>query len=213
MAKHQLSALQMDFLHAFFQREHRFFLTGGAALVGFHLGHRETYDLDLFTLDDVMAEGFAAVTEVARQFGATLESLQTSPDFRRLLLRRDAEALVIDLVRERVAQAMPEKMVVGEIRVDPPEEILANKLCALLSRSEVRDLVDVRALESIGYRIEDALPAAHQKDHGLTPAQLGWVLRQIEFGDDLVPPSDVSRQELNEYLDELIARLAKISLP
>lgn len=213
MAKHQLSALQMDFLHAFFQREHRFFLTGGAALVGFHLGHRETYDLDLFTLDDVMVEGFAAVTEVARQFGATLESLQTSPDFRRLLLRRDAEALVIDLVRERVAQAMPEKMVVGEIRVDPPEEILANKLCALLSRSEVRDLVDVRALESIGYRIEDALPAAHQKDHGLTPAQLGWVLRQIEFGDDLVPPSDVSRQELNEYLDDLIARLAKISLP
>lgn len=213
MAKHQLSALQMDFLHAFFQREHRFFLTGGAALVGFHLGHRETYDLDLFTLDDVMTEGFAAVTEVAQQFGASLESLQTSPDFRRLLLRRDAEAIVIDLVRERVAQVMPEKMVVGEIRVDPPEEILANKLCALLSRSEVRDLVDVYALESIGYRVEDALPAAHQKDRGLTPAQLGWVLQQIEFGDDLVPPGDVSRQELHEYLDDLIARLAKISLP
>ena len=213
MANHHLSVLQLDFLHAFFQREHRFFLTGGAALVGFHLRHRETYDLDLFTLDDVMTEGFAAVTEVAQQFGASLESLQTSPDFRRLLLRRDAEAIVIDLVRERVAQAMPEKMVVGEIRVDPPEEILANKLCALLSRSEVRDLVDVYALESIGYRVEDALLAAHQKDRGLTPAQLGWVLQQIEFGDDLVPPGDVSRQELHEYLDDLIARLAKISLP
>lgn len=213
MANYHLSALQLDFLHAFFQREHRFFLTGGAALVGFHLGHRETHDLDLFTLDDVMNEGFAVVTEVAQQLGASLESLQTSPDFRRLLLRRDAEAVVVDLVRDRVAQAVPEKMVVGEIRVDPPEEILANKLCALLSRSEVRDLVDVRALEAIGYRVEEALPPAHQKDRGLTPAQLGWVLQQIEFGDDLVPPSDVSRQELREYLDDLIARLAAISFP
>lgn len=213
MANYHLSALQLDFLHAFFQREHRFFLTGGAALVGFHLGHRETHDLDLFTLDDVMTEGFATVTEVAQQLGASLESLQTSPDFRRFLVRRGTEAVVIDLVRERVAQAVSEKMVVGEIRIDPPEEILANKLCALLSRSEVRDLVDVRALESIGYRVEDALPAAHQKDRGLTPAQLGWVLQQIEFGDDLVPPSDVSRQELREYLDDLITRLATISFP
>lgn len=213
MANYHLSALQLDFLHAFFQREHRFFLTGGAALVGFHLGHRETHDLDLFTLDDVMTEGYTVVTEVAQQLGAALESLQTSPDFRRLLLRRDSEAIVIDLVRERVAQAVLEKKVVGEIRVDPPEEILANKLCALLSRSEVRDLVDVRALESIGYRAEDALPAAQQKDRGLTPAQLSWVLEQIEFGEDLIPPGDVSREELRNYLDDLIARLARMSFP
>jgi hypothetical protein len=89
----KLSALQKDFLNAFFTREDRFFLTGGAALAGFHLGHRETDDLDLFT-----------------------------------------------------------------------QEILANKLCALLSRSEVRDLVDVRALELTGYRVEDALEAARLKD-------------------------------------------------
>lgn len=213
MAKHHLSSLQMDFLTAFFQREHRFFLTGGAALVGFHLGHRDTQDLDLFTLADVITEGFAVVNEVAQQLGASVESVQTSPDFRRLLLRRDAEAVVIDLVRERVAQAVPEKLVIGEIRVDPPKEILANKLCALLSRSEIRDLVDVRALESIGYRVEDALPAAHQKDRGLTPAQLYWVLEQIELGADLIPPGDVSREELRNYLDDLIARLAMMSFP
>ena len=97
----------MDFLIAFFQREHRFFLTGGAALVGFHLGHRETHDLDLFTLEDVMNEGFTVVQEVARQMNASLESLQTSPDFRRFLLRRGTDTVVIDLVRERVAHALP----------------------------------------------------------------------------------------------------------
>ena len=203
----------MDFLTAFFQREHRFFLTGGAALVGFHLGHRETHDLDLFTLEDVMNEGFAVVQEVARQMSASLESLQTSPDFRRFLLRRGNEAVVIDLVRERVAQAIPEKLHIGEIRVDPPEEILANKLCALLSRSEIRDLVDVRALEVLGYSLENAFVAAQQKDRGLTHAQLAWVLEQIELGADVVPPGDVSRQELQDYLDDLIARLKKLSFP
>lgn len=40
MANNQLDALHQDFLRAFFQREGRYFLTGGAALVGFHLGHR-----------------------------------------------------------------------------------------------------------------------------------------------------------------------------
>lgn len=213
MDSYKLSPLQLDFLHAFFQRENRFFLTGGAALVGFHLGHRETHDLDLFTVEDVMSDGFVVVSEVAQQLGASVESLQTSPDFRRLLVRHASEAIVIDLVRERVAQVTNEKLLFGEIRVDPPEEILANKLCALLSRSEIRDLVDVRALELLGYRIEDALPAANQKDRGLTAAQLGWVLSQIELGDDLIPPGNISRAELQNYLTALITRLARIAFP
>ncbi len=213
MANSRLSVLQQDFLAAFFAREDRFFLTGGGALVGFHLGHRETHDLDLFTLTDVMDAGFVAVTETVRHLGAALESIQTSPDFRRVLVRRGNEAIVVDLVRERVGQIVPEKPVVNGIRVDPPEEILANKLCALLSRSEIRDLVDVRALELAGYHVEDALPAANLKDRGLTPAQLGWILSQIEMGDDLIPPGGVTVEELRRYLADLITRLTSLAYP
>jgi hypothetical protein len=213
LASSQLGALQQEFLNAFFRREDRFFLTGGAALAGFHLGHRETHDLDLFTLDDALDDGSAVVADIARHFGAGLESIQTAPDVRRLLLRRGSEAVVIDLVRERVVQMVPDKPVVNGIRVDPPEEILANKLCALLSRAEIRDLVDVRALELAGYRVEDALPAAALKDRGLTPAQLGWVLSQIELGDDLIPPGGVSTEELRRYLADLIVRLARLAFP
>jgi len=36
-APSKLTALQRDVLDAFFQRERGFFLTGGAALAGFHL--------------------------------------------------------------------------------------------------------------------------------------------------------------------------------
>ena len=209
----KLTGLQKEFLEAFFSREERFFLTGGAALAGFHLGHRETHDLDLFTLSDALDDGFALSSGIARQFGASVESIETSPDFRRFLLRRGLDAVVIDLVRDRVVQRVDDKPVVHGIRVDPPEEILSNKLCALLSRSEVRDLVDVRALEMAGYRVEDALPAAKLKDSGLTPAQLGWVLSEITLGDDLVPPGNVSAEELREYLADLTTRLARIAFP
>ncbi|MGH9753947.1 MAG: nucleotidyl transferase AbiEii/AbiGii toxin family protein [Blastocatellia bacterium] len=213
MANSKLTTLQKDFLDAFFGREDRFFLTGGAALAGFHLGHRETHDLDLFTLSDALDEAMAVATEIARQWGASLETIHTSPDFRRLLLRRGSEAVVIDLVRERVQQMVPEKPVISGIRVDPPEEILANKLCTLLERAEIRDLVDVRALEMAGCRVEDALPFAALKDSGLTPAQLGWVLNQIELGDDLVPPGNVSTEELRRYLADLTARFARMAFP
>lgn len=92
MAVSKLTALQKEFLDAFFRREDRFFLTGGAALAGFYLGHRETHDLDLFTLTDALDEGFSLTSEIARERGASLESLQTAPDFRRLLIRQGAEA-------------------------------------------------------------------------------------------------------------------------
>ncbi len=42
-----LSALQQELLVAFFDRTDLFFLTGGAALAGFDLKHRDTKDLDL----------------------------------------------------------------------------------------------------------------------------------------------------------------------
>lgn len=41
----RLTPLQRDLLDAFFAREQGFFLTGGAALAGFYLRHRETTDL------------------------------------------------------------------------------------------------------------------------------------------------------------------------
>lgn len=215
MENSKLTPLQNDFLVAFFHRESRFFLTGGAALSGFYLGHRETQDLDLFVLQDILDEGVAGINAVARMLGGSVVSLQTSPDFRRLLLRRGGEAVVIDLVRDRVTQLVPDqdKAVINGIRVDSPEEILANKLCALLSRAEVRDLVDVRALEAAGYRIEDAVSTAAQKDAGLTSAQLSWVLNQIRLGPELTPPGGISRTELQEYLDGLVRRLARMAFP
>ena len=213
MPPNRLTPFQREVLREFFRREDRFFLTGGGALAGFHLGHRETLDLDLFTTSGPMDEGSRALAEVARHLGASFEQLRSAPDFRRALLKRGQDSVIVDLVFERVPQIVGEKPTVDSIRLDPPEEILANKLCTLLSRAELRDLVDVWALERAGYRIEDALPAASRKDGGLTPAQLAWVLSEVQIGEDARPPGNVDVATLRAYLSSLVTRLAALARP
>jgi hypothetical protein len=101
----------------------------------------------------------------------------------------------------------------GAIIVAPPQEILANKLCTLLSRSESRDLVDVFALDRAGFRIEDAVPLAARKDAGFTPAQLSWVLSQIAIGDDADVPGGLKPADLRAFLVELQTRLGRLAWP
>ncbi|HMT08162.1 MAG TPA: nucleotidyl transferase AbiEii/AbiGii toxin family protein [Pyrinomonadaceae bacterium] len=213
MISTELNELQKEFLARFFARESSFYLTGGAALVGYYLHHRQTQDLDLFTLKSDIEHGAAIVNEVAREMTAMVEPLQTSPDFRRILLRRNDASIVIDLIREYVFQIDNEKRLIGGVRVDAPEEILANKLCALLSRSEIRDLVDLRAIELSGFSLEDVFANAQKKDSGLTAAQLSWVLSQIQIGEESELPANVSPGSLREYLEDLKERLVKLALP
>jgi predicted nucleotidyltransferase component of viral defense system len=211
MGSSTLDSFQHRILESFFDREQRFFLTGGAALAGFHLGHRRTLDLDLFTLEEVLEDGVAALREVAHDLGASVESLRTAPDFHRFLVTKGSASVVVDLVFERAPQ-IAEKMRFGRISVDPPEEILANKLCTLLSRAELRDLVDVWALEKAGYPLEASLEPAARKDGGLTAGQLAWVLSEIEIGDDADPPG-ASAEELRAYLQQLVGRLTRLAHP
>ena len=117
------------------------------------------------------------------------------------------------LVFDRAPQARPDKLWFGHVRVDPAEEVFANKLCALLGRAEIRDLVDVRALERAGLSLREALQAGSLKDGGLTPGQLAWVLSQITIGPDAAVPGGVTADELSAYLDDFIARLAALARP
>jgi len=213
LANSRLTPLQTELLEAFFGHEDRFYLTGGAALAGFHLGHRETHDLDLFALDPIMDDGVRALRQAARDVGASWREVRTAPEFRRVLLSREDDSVIVDLVIEHAEQVRPEKPAHGSVRVDPAEEILANKLCALLGRAEIRDLVDVRALEGLGLSLTDALTAGERKDGGLTPAQLAWVLSQIAIGDDADLPGGVGPTELREYLNGLVDRLARLARP
>lgn len=101
----------------------------------------------------------------------------------------------------------------AEYRIDPPEEILANKLTAVVGRMEERDLVDLLFLEKAGYRVEDALPSALSKDGGCTPATLAWLLSEARIPDGVELPGGVQAEQLRAFTADLVRRLRKAALP
>jgi hypothetical protein len=213
-APSKLTALQRDVLDAFFQRERGFFLTGGAALAGFHLGHRTTDDLDLFTAQDGAFErGRFVLADVAAALGGELQTRQDAPGFKRVVLTRGNEGLVIDLVRDVSPQLHAQKLDRDHILIDSADEILANKLTAVVGRAEERDLVDIMFLERAGYSIEGALTAALAKDGGCTPATLAWLLSEVTIPDGISLPAGIAPAELRAYVSALIARLLALAAP
>ncbi len=158
-------------------------LTGGGALAGFHLGHRTTRDLDLFWHG--LSELHHTAEEVVRRLaGAALEVgvVQTSPGFRRLRVSDGNEVVLVDLVADPVPVIeAPQPRAIGDVQilVDTPHELLVNKLTTLLSRSEVRDLVDVKALVESGGDLTRAIREAPLKDGGFSGPTVAWVLGQL----------------------------------
>jgi hypothetical protein len=209
-----LSAWQRKVLGAFFARERGFFLTGGAALTGFYLHHRTTDDLDLFTDDPAAFErGPHALRDLAAEVGAAIDVRLEAPGFRRYALARGSDTVLVDLVLDRIPQLVREKIEVEGIRVDPVEEILANKLTALVGRLEERDLVDLYFLEAAGYRAEDALDAALRKDGGCTPATLAWLLSEVAIPGGVALPPPLTVERLRDYARDLVKRFRKAAVP
>ena len=210
----RLTQLQRDLVLAFFEREQGFFLTGGAALAGFYLHHRETTDLDFFTHDsEAFERGAFALRAAADQMGAEVSIKQDAPGFKRYLITRGDDSVLVDTVWERVKAAYPEKRREGRIVLDSAEEITVNKLTTLVSRSEPRDIVDLMLLERSGLSIDAALPRALEKDGGCTPATLAWVLSQVSIPDGAALPGGVSAAEARTFVAGLVDRFLRAAAP
>ena len=208
--KGNLTQFQWEVLVALSKHTPSFRLTGGAVLVGWTLKHRHTDDLDLFTGDgSAMASVDAGVRGAANEVGASIAALTTTPDFHRYLLTRGEESVRADFVCDRTPQLHPTVTVDG-VTMDAVDEIVANKIAALVGRSEVRDAVDLLALERLGFRVEDHLEAAKKKDAGVSPATLAWLLSSMHA------PSHVegaTKEDLEAFLRDLERRMLERATP
>lgn len=153
------------------------------------------------------------LADVAAALGSALQVRQDAPGFQRLVLTRGDQGLVIDLVRDVSPQLHTEKLDRDHILIDSADEILANKLTALVGRAEERDLVDVMFLERAGYAVDAALTAALAKDGGCTPATLAWLLSEVTIPDGISLPAGVTPAELRAYVSELTTRLLALAAP
>lgn len=213
----RLSPLQGRILRVLSGAQPPWTLTGGAALVGFHLGHRVTRDLDLFwhglaRLPDVDSLRIAMEAD-----GMVVHVLRRTPGFCELRASAGGEVVLVDLVADPVPPIEPPERK-GEpdasFLVDTPHEILVNKLNTLLSRSELRDLVDISALLEAGGDLELALAGAAAKDGGFSPATLAWVLRSLPI--PALAQADGWPGEITAlvaFRDALVERLAILCRP
>jgi len=68
---------------------------------------------------------------------------------------------------------------VGAITVDSLENIGANKVNAILGRTESKDFVDLYFILQAGYDFQDLFAKAQQKDSGLVEFFFGGALLQV----------------------------------
>lgn len=192
------------------------YFTGGTVLSGY-LGHRTSLDVDVFVTEvgDVDLAGTLLQSSAASR-GWTIQVLRRLPGFRRFRVGAGDESTLVDIAHEAVPQVVPleAKPVREGVRVDSLEDLIANKLCAVLGRNEVKDLVDLYFLSESGVDVVSHLRAAHAKDGGMEPATLAFVLKQMPTdpaGLRLLRPVDA--QQLAAYRDELVATLLSKAWP
>jgi hypothetical protein len=210
-----LTLLKYDFLVSFFDKCEDFFLTGGSALGIFYFNHRLSYDLDLFTIKDIDWKYVDNLfISTCNEIGAKYNSITKAPFFRRYELFRNEEREIIDLVVDKVPQIQNRKNKFGLIYVDTLLEIGVNKICTLLSRTELKDVIDLYFLVKNGFDIKENIINAKKKDEGIEPAMISYLLSQFDVSQlpDYMIES-ISIKELEDFLMYLKRLMAEISFP
>jgi len=182
----------------------------------FYLQHRLSYDLDFFTTDEHTEWHLLdnEVRSISSAIGTHCEAITAAPTFRRYQLTRDGEREIIDFVVEMVPQIDAVKNQFGKFRVDTLREITVNKICTLIGRCEIKDLVDLFFLSKRGFTVRDHLTEACQKEGGLDPAMISFILAKTAIDkvpDYVLEPLDLN--ELRAFIHDLQLELAGLAFP
>jgi predicted nucleotidyltransferase component of viral defense system len=157
----ELYKLQDKVLDVVFSAENIFYLTGGTCLSRFYKEKRYSDDLDFFTHDnDIFARVIKEIKQLLNYNFDVLEEV-TSKDFIRLKIN---DLLQVDFVNDRVMRY--EKTIVLEngYMIDSYENILANKLTAVIGRDNPKDIFDIYLIDKFyKYDMKIILDIAHQK--------------------------------------------------
>lgn len=163
-----------------------FHLTGGTALSRVYLHHRFSDDLDLFVNFDARFSDWAEriIDACLRRGDWQTKVTLKEQYFVRALLERGDLTLKIEMVNDVGSRVGNVQVHPNFGRVDSPENILANKLTALIGREEPRDVADVWGLcTKLGLSINEAIAGAQSKSSGIYPLDLARRLCEVTRAD------------------------------
>ncbi len=200
-----LYPFQDEVLRAAAGVETGFYLTGGTALGRIHVRHRYSEDLDLFVNDDDRFQAWVdRMLEAWRRGpGWQLAVQRRDPRFVRALVSKGELPLKVEFVNDVRGRVGAPARHEGFGLVDTKENILANKITALLDREEPKDLADVWGLcRRGGLLLKDALAGAASKAVGVFAADVARVLLQASTDDwrlvRWIPPAPSSEEFLRD---------------
>jgi hypothetical protein len=163
-----------------------FALAGGYAVSAHGMGDRPSGDVDLFTDWHRRADFPAAVDTVIaalRQHGYQVTTVIRDEQFARLLLAEGSapagsEPAKLELAADWRAHP-PVLLDVGPVL--HPEDAVANKMCALFSRAEARDFLDVdAAVQSGRFTRDELLSLAERADSGFSRSVFADALSALD---------------------------------
>lgn len=209
----ELYPLQDKVLATIDQIKTPFYLTGGTALSRCYFHHRHSEDLDLFVNQ---REDFADQLDRIL-ISLKLYNLQINQRSKTYYSLQVENILKLDLVNDvasRVGEITPHDIF---SRIDSIDNILANKISALISRDEPKDIADVWIIakhKEINW--EKLFRDVSSKAAGIFPPIIAQriesfpreLIEKINWVEDKVP----NRQQFDTDLKKIVVDILKIEL-
>lgn len=183
-----LSEFQKAFLRLFasLPDQENFYLTGGTALAEYYLGHRLSYDLDLFTSEaDLILPFSYQVEKAAQSAGMAIHAVRRFASFVEFQVTQGKEQLKVDLALDSPFRLAAAEGSNSGVLVNDFLDIQADKTLAFFGRAEPRDAVDLYFLLQ-STKFEELAALAHQKDTGFDLYWFAIALnRTAKFPDEI----------------------------
>jgi len=193
-----ISPLQKNILIAVgkLSEAERFYLSGGTALAEFYLGHRVSYDLDIFTPEKGLIIPFSrSIEENLIQAGYTIKVIRRFESFVELVVEDKGESVVIHISQESPFRFGDPSLSELGIKINNYQDIIADKVLAYFGRWEYRDAVDLYFILQ-REQLEHIVSLAKQKDPGF---DLYWFAVSLVKVEDF--PDDISQWPVDMIID------------
>lgn len=212
--KEIITPLQIRLLHdmASLQDTQHFYLTGGTALAEFYLGHRRSYDLDLFTAETGLVIHFSRTLEksLGSQSDYLIRPMRRFESFVELEAEGYGEKVQIHLAYDSPFRwGKPLQSEYG-VNVNDYQDLIVDKVLAFFGRWTQRDAVDLFEIikkEKIG----PLLDKAKEKDPGFDLYWFAAALVEVERYPDNIEkwPVDVVVEIDAKMLKETFLQLSR----
>ena len=190
-----------------------FALAGGYAVQAHGFLDRPSADVDLFAEASAQfdfSQAVDAVITAYRRDGLEADAEVRSSTFARLSVSIGEERAKVEL---GVDWRKNEPILLAIGPVLHADDAVANKVCALFGRAEVRDYVDVAAILASGrYSEEDLVRLAEEHDPGFDPSWFTEALNAVDrLPDALFAPYGLDPQDVSALKAQMHAWAEKIS--